>query len=86
MNLGDYYLLDSQYTGYKITALATPFASLGFTTRFVSQHGTMKVTGFLPHLPGLQFGQHQELYDRRDHPIWTPCTQCYLQLDANFGL
>jgi hypothetical protein len=82
VNLGDYYLLDSQYTGYKITALATPWATLGFTTRFVSQHGKMKVTGFLPTYPAYNSGNTKN-YMIGETINWTPCTQCYVQLDAN---
>jgi hypothetical protein len=82
VNLGDYYLLDSQYTGYKLTALATPFATLGFTTRFVSQHGRMKVTGFLPTYPAYNSGNTKN-YMIGETINWTPCTECYMQLDAN---
>jgi hypothetical protein len=82
VNLGDYYLLDSQYTGYKITALATPWATLGFTTRFVSQRGKMKVTGFLPTYPAYNSGNTKN-YMIGETINWTPCTQCYVQLDGN---
>jgi len=81
-NLGDYYLLDSQYTGYKITALATPWATLGFTTRFVSQHGKTKVTGFLPTYPAFDAGNTKN-YMVGETIDWTPCTECYMELDAN---
>ncbi len=81
-SLGDYYLLDSQYTGYKLTALATPFATLGFTTRFVSQHGTTQVTGFLPTYPAYDAGNTHN-YMIGETIDWTPCTQCYVELNAN---
>ena len=49
--VGDYYLLDSDYTGFKLTAIAKPSPFLGFTTRYVNQVGKMKVTGYLPTYP-----------------------------------
>jgi hypothetical protein len=81
-NLGDYYLLDSQYTGYKLTALATPWATLGFTTSFISQHGETQVTGFLPTYPAYDSGDTKN-YMIGETINWTPCSQCYMQLNAN---
>lgn len=80
--VGDYYLLDSRYSGVKLTALARVSPVLGFTTRYVHQAGKMQVTGFLPTYPA---------YDSlrsRNHMIsesidWNPSRLCYVQLNGN---
>jgi hypothetical protein len=79
---GDYYLLDTQYTGYKFTALAKPFAQLGFTTRFISQHGTAQVTGYLPTYPAYD-SLNTHNYMIGETVDWTPSSQVYVQLNAN---
>ncbi len=80
--VGDYYLLDSQYTGYKLTALAKLNDQLGFTTRFISQRGTMQVTGFLPTYPAYDaLNAHNYMISETIN--WTPSPQCYVQLNAS---
>ncbi len=79
--VGDYYLLDSQYTGYKATALVKLNDELGFTTRFIYQKGTMQVTGFLPTFPAY------DSLDAKNYMIsesidWTPTPQVYVQLNG----
>ena len=79
--IGDYYLLDSTYEGYKLTAIAKPLATVGFTTRFVSQRGTMKVTGFLPTYPAYDsLNSHNHMLS--ESIDWTPTPQVYLQLNG----
>ena len=80
--LGDYYLLDSTYDGYKLTALAKPMPELGFTTRFISQHGTMKVTGFLPTYPAYD-SLNSKNYTLGESIDWTPNSTVYVQLNGN---
>lgn len=80
--VGDYYLLDSQYTGYKFTALAKPTAQLGFTTRVIAQKGTMQVTGFLPTYPAYD-SLNAKNYMIGETIDWNPTTACYVQLNAN---
>jgi hypothetical protein len=80
--VGDYYLLDSEYTGYKLSALAKVTPELGFTTRLVSQKGTMAVTGYLPTFPAY------DSLDSKNYMIgesidWTPNKNVYVQLNAN---
>ncbi len=79
--IGDYYLLDSTYEGYKITALAKPTATVGFTTRFISQRSKMQVTGFLPTFPAYDSlnGKNYMLSETVD---WNPNAQVYFQLNA----
>lgn len=79
--LGDYYLLDSKYSGYKLTAIAKPAATIGFTTRFVSQLGKMKVTGFLPTYPAYD-SLNAKNYMLSETIDWTPSAQVYFQLAA----
>ena len=79
--VGDYYLLDSQYTGYKLTALAKLNDQIGFTTRFISQHGTMQVTGFLPTFPAYD-SLNAHNYMISESIDWTPTPQCYVQLNG----
>ena len=80
--LGDYYLLDLQTTGYKLTATAKPSALVSCTTRFVSQRSTGKVTGFLPTFPAYDSlnGKNYMLGETVD---FTPNSSCYVQLNAN---
>ena len=80
--LGDYYLLDSKYSGYKLTALAKPIPELGFTTRFVSQHGTMKVTGFLPTYPAYD-SLNSHNYTLSETIDFNPNPLCYAQIAAS---
>jgi hypothetical protein len=80
--VGDYYLLDSKYRGFKLTALARPSLFVGFTTRYVYQEGKMQVTGFLPTYPAY------DSLNAKNHIIsesidWTPNKNCYVQLNAN---
>jgi hypothetical protein len=80
--IGDYYLLDSSYEGFKVTALARPSPFLGITTRYVNQRGKMQVTGFLPTYPAY------DSLKSRNHIIsesidWTPNKNFYAQLNAN---
>lgn len=80
--VGDYYLLDSQYTGYKFTAALKPTSQIAFTTRFIAQKGEMQVTGFLPTYPAY------DSLDSKNYMIgetidWNPTTACYVQVNAN---
>ncbi len=81
-NLGDYYLLDSDYTGVKLTAITHLMPTVTSTTRYIYQTGTMQVTGFLPTYPAY------DSCDSKNHTIsetidWNPNTQCYVQVNAN---
>jgi hypothetical protein len=80
--IGDYYLLDSQYTGYKLTALARVSPQIGFTTRFINQHGKMQVTGYLPTYPAYD-SLNAKNYMLGESIDWNPSTACYVQLNAN---
>jgi len=80
--VGDYYLLDSTYDGYKLTALAKVTPEVGFTTRFISQHGKMKVTGFLPTYPAYD-SLNSKNYTLGESIDWTPNKTVYVQLNGN---
>ena len=80
--LGNNYELDSQFWGVKLTALAKPFQTLSFTTRYVGQKGKMQTTGFLPIYPSYN------AMDSTNHIIsetidWTPTAQLYLQANGS---
>ncbi|MBI5767326.1 MAG: hypothetical protein HZA93_05985 [Verrucomicrobia bacterium] len=80
--VGDYYLLDSDYSGFKLTSIVKPTPFLGFTTRYVNQLGKMKVTGFLPTYPAY------DSLSSKNHMIsesidFTPDKSVYVQLNAN---
>ncbi len=77
--IGDYYLLDSQYSGYKLTALAKPSNQFGSTTRFIEQRGKMQVTGFLPTYPAYD-SLNAKNYMLSETLDFTPNTQCYFQV------
>jgi hypothetical protein len=83
LNLGDYYLLDSDFTGVKLTVIAKPTTNLTSTTRYVFQSGTMQVTGFLPTFPAY------DSCDAKNHTFsetvdWSPSAQCYVQLSGTY--
>ena len=83
VNVGDYYLLDSVYSGFKVSAIFKPLPELGFTTRYIHQKGTMQVTGFLPTFPAY------DSLDSVNHTVsesidWTPNQSIYVQLNGNF--
>ncbi len=80
--VGDYYLLDSEYTGYKLSALAKVTPQFGFTTRLVSQKGTMQVTGFLPTFPAYD-SLNSKNYMIGESIDWNPSNTVYVQLNAN---
>lgn len=80
--IGDYYLLDSNYAGYKFTALVRLTSEFGFTTRYINQDGKMKVTGYLPNFPAY------DSLNSKNHMIsesfdWNPNKACFFQLNAN---
>ena len=77
--VGDYYLLDSTYDGYKLTATAKPIAQFGSTTRFIQQHGRMKVTGFLPTYPAYD-SLNSKNYMLSETIDYNPNAQCYFQV------
>ena len=79
--VGDYYLLDSEYTGYKLSALAKVTPQFGFTTRLVAQKGTMQVTGFLPAFPAYD-SLNSKNYMISESIDWTPHQTVYVQLNA----
>ncbi|MCX6954802.1 MAG: hypothetical protein NTV51_21810 [Verrucomicrobia bacterium] len=80
--VGDYYLLDSNYEGYKLSALARVTPQFGFTTRLVSQHGRMKVTGFLPTYPAYD-SLNSKNYMISETIDWNPNKNVYVQLNGN---
>lgn len=77
--VGDYYLLDSKYDGYKLTALFKPVPELSLSTRFVDQRGKMKVTGFLPTFPAYD-SLDAKNYMFSETIDFAPNAQCYAQL------
>ncbi len=80
--VGDYYLLDSNYTGFKLSAVARPSPVLGFTTRYVNQRGKMQVTGFLPAFPAYD-SLNSRYHTFCESIDWTPNKSLYVQLNAN---
>ncbi|MBI4624351.1 MAG: hypothetical protein HY736_14190 [Verrucomicrobia bacterium] len=82
IRIGDNYVLDTQFTGLKLTGIFRPHATVTCTTRYVYQTGKMQVTGIIP---------GAEKYDSmssKNHTIdetfdWNPTAQFYLQANAN---
>jgi hypothetical protein len=81
VTVGDYYLLDSQVDGYKLTAIVKPSPMVGFTTRFVSQRSKMKVTGFLPTYPAFD-SLNGKNYSFSETIDYVPSKLCYVQLNG----
>ena len=80
--VGDYYLLDSHFTGWKVTAIVKPNDVVTSTTRYIYQKGLMDVTGFLPTFPAYAScdAENNTVSETID---WTPSKQFYAQLNAN---
>jgi hypothetical protein len=83
LNVGDYYLLDSQYSGGKLSAIVQPLPEVSLTTRYIYQKGKMQVTGFLPDYPAY------DSLNSTNHMIsqsvdWSPNKSCYVQVNATF--
>ena len=80
--IGDYYLLDSHFTGWKGTAILKPADVVTFTTRYIYQRGLMDVTGFLPTFPAYNScdAENNTVSETID---WTPSKQFYAQLNGN---
>ncbi len=78
VNLGDYYLLDSQFKGVKFTIIAKPTELITSTTRYIYQSGKMQVTGYLPTYPAFDSA------DAKNHTFsetvdWVPNKLVYVQ-------
>ena len=83
--LGDYYMLDNKFTGVKATVVLKPSPEFTSTTRFIYQHGKMRVTGFLPTFPAYDScdDKNQNISETID---WTPNSQFYAQASLNVVL
>jgi hypothetical protein len=82
IDLGDYYVLSSQFTGFKVTATTKLSATLSSTTRYIYQIGKAQVAGFQPAFP------EYDSMDAKNHMIsetidWNPIAQFYLQANAS---
>jgi len=82
VDLGDYYVLSSQFTGFKLTATTRLNPTLSFTTRYIFQKGKAQVAGFQPTFP------EYDSMDTRNHMIsetidWNPIAQFYTQANVS---
>lgn len=79
---GDYYVLSSQFTGLKLTAMTRLNPTLSFTTRYIFQKGKAQVAGFQPTFP------EYDSMDAKNHMIsetvdWNPIAQFYTQANVS---
>lgn len=79
--LGDNYILASQFSGIKLTAIAKPLDTLTFTTRYIFQRGTMEVTGSGATLE--YDSMHSKSHSIGETIDWTPIRQLYIEANAN---
>jgi hypothetical protein len=80
--LGDRYVVGYEFTGLKLTAIVKPLAELSFTTRYLPQRGSMRVTTeATPTFDSMNAKSHLigETID------WNPNSSVYVQLNANVG-
>ena len=82
VNLGDYYQVDSQFKGLKLTGIVKPLAELTLTSRYVYQTGTMQVTGFLPTYPAYDSCDAKN-FNFGETVDWVPNKAIYVQLNGN---
>ena len=85
VDLGDYYVLTSQFTGIKLTAAVKLTGHLTTTTRYIYQQGKAQVAGFQPTFP------EYDSMDAKNHLIsetidWNPNAQFYAQANASYVL
>ena len=83
LRIGDYYLLDAQDTGVKLTGLIRLSDTLSTTTRYVYQNSEMQVTGYLPTYPAYDSlkGKNHMIGETID---WNPNRNTYVQLNGNW--
>lgn len=83
LRVGDYYLLDAQDSGVKLTALIRLNETLSTTTRYVYQDSEMQVTGYLPTYPAYDSlkGKNHMIGETID---WNPNKTTYVQLNGNW--
>lgn len=80
--VGDYYLLDYNFTGWKVTSVVKPTDMITSTTRYIYQSGQVSVTGFLPAFPEYPSGNtiNHTISETID---WNPNKQFYAQANVN---
>ncbi len=79
-SLGDFYRLDYDTSGARLSATVKPIAQLAFTTRFVEQIGKTKTIGDA--YPSTDAGD-SKLYQISESIDWTPNKAVYVQLNLN---
>ena len=80
VNTSDYYALESQFYGVKLTVVAKPLDVLSLTTRYIYQKGKMEVTA-------AALGEDDSM-DSTSHTFgetidWNPIEQFYMQGSAD---
>jgi hypothetical protein len=84
LRVGDYYLLDAQDSGVKLTGIVRLSDTLSSTTRYVYQNSEMQVTGYLPTYPAYDSlkGKNHLIGETID---WNPNRNTYVQLNGNWA-
>ncbi|MCX6943670.1 MAG: hypothetical protein NT173_02725 [Opitutales bacterium] len=79
----DFYNLDYNFTGWKVTSVVKPTDMITSTTRYIYQSGQSSVTGYLPAFPEYPAGNtiNHTISETID---WNPNQQFYAQANVNF--
>ena len=79
----DFYNLDYNFTGWKVTSVVKPTDMITSTTRYIYQSGQTSVTGYLPAFPEYPAGNtiNHTISETID---WNPNQQFYAQANVNF--
>lgn len=80
---GDYYNLDYDIYGVKLTAVVKPLPTLGFTTRYIVQRGKTKVADNALGFDSSNDSGTSRRYDFGETVDWNPTKLFYLQANLN---
>jgi hypothetical protein len=78
---GDYFRVDSEITGVKLSSTVRPIETVSVTGRYIYQQGDLTTAGYQPLFPTYDSG------DATNHSIggslsWTPTDKFYVQLNG----
>lgn len=79
---GDFFKIDSDLLGLKLTGTVNPIETVTLTARYIRQEGDMQTTGYQP-----TFAKYDSA-DAENHSIggtlnWNPTAQVYVQLNGS---
>lgn len=80
--LGDFYRIESDMQGLKLTGVVKAMENVSVTGRYVYQNGEMRTKGYQPLFPIYDSGE-VEHHDVGGTIAWSPTKQSWVQLNGN---